>query len=160
MAALNYVLTNDPVLLFQNNHLLARETQQVNIDGLRQLQRDIEALSNQASRLVANASAPTPSISSENGPPAIPVAPAAPVPQVDPWAEIRQTLAIILSDAVAEYVQPSARMQSYPEAKPAKVAGVLDRLARYHTSKSGQSKEQEMGARRMRERDQVARLRR
>lgn len=69
---------------------------QVSIEGLRQLQRDIDSLSQEALRLTGE--------------------------KLDEvWAETRQTISIPLNDCVTEYVQPNTRQQNFKDARPAKV---------------------------------------
>lgn len=114
-----------------NNHLLSRETTQVSLDGLRQLQCDVDALSRESKRLMSDSD----SI----------------------WAEVRQTIAVPLNEAVTEYLQPTVRAKDYREVKAVKVAAILDRLARFHASRNGPA-DQEAAARRIKERDQVSRL--
>lgn len=117
-----------------NNHLLSRDTTQVSIDGLRQLQKDVEGLAAESQRLMGSEE------------------------KVDGiWAEVKQTIAVPLNDAVTEYVQPMTRAKDYREVKAVKVAAILDRLARYHASRTS-AQDQELASRRMKERDQVSRL--
>lgn len=117
-----------------NNHLLSRETTMVSIDGLRQLQKDVNALAQESQRLMGSEGS------------------------VEPiWAEVKQTIAVPLNDAVTEYLQPNTRAKEFKEAKAIKVAAVLDRLARFHSSRDSAA-DQEMASRRIKERDQVSRL--
>lgn len=80
----------------QNNHLLSHETTAVNLEGLKQLSKDIDALAAEADRLAGQSTA-------------------------EIWAEARQTVSIPLNDAVTEFVQPGTRQQNYSVAEPIKV---------------------------------------
>ena len=83
------------------------------------------------------------------------------------FGQVRQTLAVILSESVSEYaLSPLARSQKYvtalaasnsrfPQAQPVKVAGILDKLVAYYITQPGQS---ELATKRRREREIVARL--
>lgn len=152
-----------------DGQLLAREVEKVSPPGLRQLQRDVEALCSEGRRLVsatAGGGGSGPGDAANGAAPATPTSPALDVAQasglVDTiWAEARQTIAIALGDnasssggGVTEYLSPTARSTSLREAQPAKVAGVLDRLGKWHLSRG----EQEIAARRFKERDQVGRI--
>ena len=68
-----------------------------------------------------------------------------------------QTLSIPLHDAVSEYVGDArARSTKYAEAQPAKVALILERLARFHATKG--PAQADLANKRSRERDMVGRL--
>lgn len=72
------------------------------------------------------------------------------------FGQIRQTLAVILSESISEYaLSPLARNQKFPQAQPIKVANVLDKLAQFHAMQPGHA---ELAAKRAREREMVARL--
>ncbi|EPQ27215.1 uncharacterized protein PFL1_05138 [Pseudozyma flocculosa PF-1] len=73
------------------------------------------------------------------------------------FEEVRQTLGVLLTDSVNEYAHNTTMRQTkYSKAQPLKVAGILERIARYHSSRG--PAEAELAARRSRERDAVARL--
>ena len=85
------------------------------------------------------------------------------------FGQLRQTLAVILSDSVSEFaLSPNARQQKwvadtaacshirFPQAQPVKVAAVLQKLAAYHQSRG--PPEAELAKKRTRESDLVARL--
>lgn len=156
-----------------DGHLLSREVSQVSLAGLRQLQRDVEALCSEGKRLVSQAASGSGDgvmggVGGQGGgggasplaSPGLDVAHAASL--VDGiWAEARQTVSIALATeggasggGVTEYLSPTARSTSLRQAQPAKVAGVLDRLGKWHLSRG----EQEIAARRFKERDQVGRI--
>ncbi|WFD29125.1 Rab GTPase-binding exocyst subunit S15 [Malassezia sp. CBS 17886] len=72
------------------------------------------------------------------------------------FGQIRQTLAVILSESVSEYaLSPLARQQKFPQAQPVKVASILDKLVHYYSS---QPRSSEQASKRLREREMVARL--
>ena len=73
------------------------------------------------------------------------------------FGQIRQTLAVILSDSVSEYaLSPVARQQKFAQVQPLKVAGVLEKLVAYHQAHGASQADQ--AAKRIRERDMVLRL--
>ncbi|WFD05365.1 Rab GTPase-binding exocyst subunit S15 [Malassezia vespertilionis] len=72
------------------------------------------------------------------------------------FGQIRQTLAVILSESVSEYaLSPLARNQKFPQAQPVKVANILEKLVKYYSQVPG---EHEYANKRLRERDLVSRL--
>ncbi|KAN0062930.1 Rab GTPase-binding exocyst subunit S15 [Thecaphora frezii] len=76
---------------------------------------------------------------------------------MEAFEELRQTLAVVLTDSVNEFAHNStARMVRFPRAQPAKVAAILERIARFHSSKG--PAEAEMATKRSREKDAVLRL--
>lgn len=73
------------------------------------------------------------------------------------FAQIRQTLAVILSDSVSEFaLSPNARATKFSQAQPIKVAAILNKLVAYHTAKG--PAHATLAMRRTRERDMVSRI--
>ncbi|KAE8215560.1 hypothetical protein CF327_g1211 [Tilletia walkeri] len=71
--------------------------------------------------------------------------------------EIHQTLTIILSEAVVEYTtSPSVRNAKYPAVKPATLAALLEKLARFHAGRQ----ENDWTTRYTRQKEAVLRVRR
>ena len=72
------------------------------------------------------------------------------------FGQIRQTLAVILSESISEYaLSPLARNQKFPQAQPTKVAAILDKLVQYYSTQPGGV---EAASRCLRERELVTRL--
>ena len=72
------------------------------------------------------------------------------------FGQIRQTLAVILSESVSEYaLSPLARNQKFPQAQPTKVANILEKLVQFYSAQPGQS---DAALKRLREREMVTRL--
>lgn len=68
-----------------------------------------------------------------------------------------KTIAVPMNDAVSEYAMaPSVRQQKYSEAQAVKVAGILEKMARYHMVRGPQ--EADLAAKRSKEKDTVLRL--
>lgn len=135
----------------QNNHLLSKDVDKVSLDGLRQLLKDVDTLAAEATRLTSTGQAParTPANKTSTGKDGL----------SSIWLELRQTLAIVLNEStgVAEYCQPSTRLANYNQVKPNKVATLLEKVAKYHSTRGGPASEQDVAAKRLRERDQVLR---
>ncbi|WFD25756.1 Rab GTPase-binding exocyst subunit S15 [Malassezia nana] len=114
-----------------NSSLLDREVNRVNMAGLTHLERDVTFLYNYALSLHVDG-------------------------MEGVFGQIRQTLAVILSESVSEYALSSlARSQKFPQAQPVKVSQILDKLAAFYASQPGQT---ELAQKCQRERDMVRRL--
>ncbi|PWY99296.1 exocyst complex subunit Sec15-like protein [Testicularia cyperi] len=73
------------------------------------------------------------------------------------FAELQQTIRVILTDSVAEYItSPSARSAKWNKAHAKKLASIVDRLAKFHAARG--PAEAELVSRRNRERDSLLRL--
>ncbi|KAK0521565.1 Rab GTPase-binding exocyst subunit S15 [Tilletia horrida] len=71
--------------------------------------------------------------------------------------ELSQTVTVILNDAIVEYTtSPSIRSAKYPAIKPATLAAVLEKLARFHAGRQ----ENDWTQRYTRQKDAVLRVRR
>lgn len=115
-----------------NAALLDPDVRQVNLNGLENLELDVTFLYHYARSL---------HIDGMDG----------------VFGQIRQTLAVILSDSVSEYaLSPVARQQKFAQVQPLKVAGVLEKLVAYHQAHGASQADQ--AAKRIRERDMVLRL--
>jgi hypothetical protein len=68
-----------------------------------------------------------------------------------------QTISIVLSDSVAEFLVPSLRQTTFANIKPKKLTAVLEKLARYGGSCRDQLS-RERGEKRRKEADAVGRL--
>ena len=68
-----------------------------------------------------------------------------------------QTISIVLSDSVAEFLVPSRRQTTFANIKPKKLTAVLEKLARYGGSCRDQLS-RERGEKRRKEADAVGRL--
>ncbi|CAO1614166.1 unnamed protein product [Sympodiomycopsis kandeliae] len=113
-----------------SNHLLSKDTTEVNLQGLKQLSADVEGLIRESVRLSQLKSIE------------------------ESYSEIKSTLAVVLNEKIADYLSPIQRSSHYKEVKAIKIVGILDRLARYYSNRN----EMEFANRRIKERDQVSRL--
>ncbi|KAJ8093400.1 Rab GTPase-binding exocyst subunit S15 [Marasmius tenuissimus] len=79
-------------------------------------------------------------------------------PHLSPiFAELRMTSSIPLNNTVQEYLVPANRHTSYVPVKHKRLAGLLDKLAKYGTSRRD-APSRELGERRRKEADAVGRL--
>ncbi|KAL0067603.1 Rab GTPase-binding exocyst subunit S15 [Marasmius tenuissimus] len=79
-------------------------------------------------------------------------------PHLSPiFAELRMTSSIPLNNTVQEYLVPANRHTSYAPVKHKRLAGLLDKLAKYGTSRRD-APSRELGERRRKEADAVGRL--
>lgn len=122
-----------------NSSLLDRDVSRVNMAGLTHLEMDVTFLYNYALSLKIGG-------------------------MENVFGQIRQTLAVVLSESVSEYaLSPLARSQKYvsysnprfSQVQPVKVAQILDKLGAYYSSQSGRG---DLAQKCMRERDMVRRL--
>ncbi|PWN42536.1 exocyst complex subunit Sec15-like protein [Ceraceosorus guamensis] len=114
-----------------NEYVLDKDTPALNISALRNVLADVEALRKEASRIDKS------------------------IDKV--FDEIRQTLSIPLNDAVSDYVGDArSRSSKYPAVQAVKLAGVLERLTKWHAGRG--PSESDLMNRRSREKDMVGRL--
>jgi len=122
-----------------NSSLLDRDVSRVNMAGLSHLEMDVTFLYNYALSLKVDG-------------------------MENVFGQIRQTLAVILSESVSEYaLSPLARSQKYvswshtrfSQVQPVKVAQILDKLGAFYISQPGRG---DLAQKCQRERDMVRRL--